>query len=445
MEKESADNEADGLLSARQIANLVSLYLQNENFVVFQFYNAADTLKCIQSEALDLAILDVMLPDMNGFQLCREIREKYQYPVIMLTAKGEETDKITGLTLGADDYITKPFLPLELVARVKAQPRRYKRYNGPINEDEKDIIIHSGLVLNIKTHECTLNEKPLSLTPTEFSILQILCRNIGNVVSAEELFHQIWKDEYFSKSNNTITVHIRHLRKKWETPLKNLSISKPFGGADIKLKSKLLKLSGVIFIFAVCVMLCFALYYLIDDTLNGSFVNWFDENYIITIEKDLTGLPVQNAPERRLNYPKIKELLLQVLVVSVTAWIAIVLTVAHFYSRSREKRSVTAVSRMIQRFMNTDTDVANIFPKEYAEISAQMTEIKSAMQRHEQRLKEETAGKNDLITYLAHDLKTPLTSVIGYLSLLDEAPDMPVQQRTRYVHIIWIRPAVWKA
>ena len=191
MEKESADNEADGLLSARQIANLVSLYLQNENFVVFQFYNAADALKCIQSEALDLAILDVMLPDMNGFQLCRKIREKYHYPVIMLTAKREETDKITGLTLGADDYITKPFLPLELVARVKAQPRMYKRYNGPINEDEKDIIIHSGLVLNIKTHECTLNEKPLSLTPTEFSILQILCRNIGNVVSAEELFHQI--------------------------------------------------------------------------------------------------------------------------------------------------------------------------------------------------------------------------------------------------------------
>lgn len=236
MEKESADNEADGLLSARQIANLVSLYLQNENFVVFQFYNAADTLKCIQSEALDLAILDVMLPDMNGFQLCREIREKYQYPVIMLTAKGEETDKITGLTLGADDYITKPFLPLELVARVKAQLRRYKRYNGPINEDEKDIIIHSGLVLNIKTHECTLNEKPLSLTPTEFSILQILCRNIGNVVSAEELFHQIWKDEYFSKSNNTITVHIRHLREKMGDSFEKPKYIKTVWGCGYKIE-----------------------------------------------------------------------------------------------------------------------------------------------------------------------------------------------------------------
>ena len=219
-----------------EIANLVSLYLQNENFVVFQFYNAADALKCIQSETLDLAILDVMLPDMNGFQLCRKIREKYHYSVIMLTAKGEETDKITGLTLGADDYITKPFLPLELVARVKAQLRRYKRYNGPINEDEKDIIIHSGLVLNIKTHECTLNEKPLSLTPTEFSILQILCRNIGNVVSAEELFHQIWKDEYFSKSNNTITVHIRHLREKMGDSFEKPKYIKTVWGCGYKIE-----------------------------------------------------------------------------------------------------------------------------------------------------------------------------------------------------------------
>ena len=121
-----------------EIADLVSLYLQNENFTVFKFYNAADALKCVQSETLDLAILDVMLPDMNGFQLCKKIREKYQYPVIMLTAKGEEIDKITGLTLGADDYITKPFLPLELVARVKAQLRRYKRYNNSTGGENKD-------------------------------------------------------------------------------------------------------------------------------------------------------------------------------------------------------------------------------------------------------------------------------------------------------------------
>lgn len=219
-----------------EIADLVSLYLQNENFTVFKFYNAADALKCVQSESLDLAILDVMLPDMNGFQLCKKIRESYQYPVIMLTAKGEEIDKITGLTLGADDYITKPFLPLELVARVKAQLRRYKRYNSPENEEEKDIIMHSGLVLNIKTHECTLNEKPLSLTPTEFSILQILCRKPGSVVSAEELFHQIWKDEYYSKSNNTITVHIRHLREKMGDSFEKPKYIKTVWGCGYKIE-----------------------------------------------------------------------------------------------------------------------------------------------------------------------------------------------------------------
>ncbi len=197
-----------------EIADLVAVYLENENYTVRKFYKGNDALTCIENEALDLAILDVMLPDTDGLQICQFIRKKHNYPIIMLTAKGEEIDKINGLALGADDYITKPFLPLELVARVKAQLRRYKRYNsGPVPEEE-DILVHSGLVLNIKTHECILNEKPLSLTPTEFSILRILCQEKGNVVSSEELFHRIWGDEYYSKNNNTITVHIRHLREK---------------------------------------------------------------------------------------------------------------------------------------------------------------------------------------------------------------------------------------
>lgn len=219
-----------------EIADLVALYLENENYEVFKFYNAADALECIQNEKLDLAILDVMLPDMSGFLVCQKIRESYCYPVIMLTAKGEEIDKITGLTLGADDYITKPFLPLELVARVKAQLRRYKRYNSG-TEKSDDIIVHSGLVLNIKTHECTLNEKPLALTPTEFSILQILCEQKGNVVSAEELFHQIWGDEYFSKSNNTITVHIRHLREKMGDSFEEPKYIKTVWGCGYKIEN----------------------------------------------------------------------------------------------------------------------------------------------------------------------------------------------------------------
>jgi len=197
------------------IADLIEVYLQNENYTVFKYYSAKEALACTETTKLDLAILDIMMPEINGFSLCQKIREQFTFPIIMLTAKDEETDKITGLTLGADDYITKPFRPLELVARVKAQIRRYKKYNSAkALEETRFVLTYSGLELNTKTHECLLNERTVSLTPTEFSILLILMERKGTVVSAEELFHEIWQDEYYSKSNNTITVHIRHLREK---------------------------------------------------------------------------------------------------------------------------------------------------------------------------------------------------------------------------------------
>ena len=222
----------------REIADLVALYLENENFTVYKYYTGREAVSCIEKEKLDLAILDVMLPDMGGFQICQFIRREHNYPVIMLTAKGEEIDKITGLTLGADDYITKPFLPLELVARVKAQLRRYKRYNIGARQEKEDnnIIIHSGLVMNIKAHECTLNEKSLELTPTEFEILKILCQKKGTVVSSEELFHQIWGNEYYSKNNNTITVHIRRLREKMGESFEEPKYIKTVWGVGYKIE-----------------------------------------------------------------------------------------------------------------------------------------------------------------------------------------------------------------
>lgn len=220
----------------QEIADLVTLYLQSENYEVLKYYTAREALECIRKEAPDMAILDVMMPEINGFQLCRIIREQHTYPVIMLTAKGEEIDKINGLTLGADDYITKPFRPLELIARVKAQLRRYKHYNTGTDQTEQ-LISHSGLVLNTRTHECTLNEKPLTLTPTEFSILSILCRQKGSVVSAEDLFHQVWGDEYFNKSNNTITVHIRHLREKMNDSFEDPKYIKTVWGCGYKIET----------------------------------------------------------------------------------------------------------------------------------------------------------------------------------------------------------------
>lgn len=219
----------------KEIADLVALYLESEGFTVFKFYQAMDALRCIEKENLDLAILDVMLPGISGFQICRKIRESHCYPVIMLTAKGEEMDKITGLTIGADDYITKPFLPLELVARVKAQLRRYKRYNTG-TQAEEDVFICGGLVLDEKKHSCTLNEKPLSLTPTEFSILSILCKSHGKVVSAEALSQQVWGDAYFCKNTNTVTAHIRHLREKLGDSFENPKYIKTVWGYGYKIE-----------------------------------------------------------------------------------------------------------------------------------------------------------------------------------------------------------------
>lgn len=218
------------------IADLVEVYLNNEGFKVHKFYNGREALECVRLKQLQLAILDVMLPDIDGFTLCRKIRENHNFPVIMLTAKEEEIDKITGLTLGADDYMTKPFKPLELVARVKAQLRRFTKYNYTEALSEKKLIEISGLVLDRDTHVCTLNEKPLALTPTEFSILWVLGSNRGRVVSSEELFSEVWGDKYFSSSNNTVMVHIRHLREKMHDSAEHPKYIKTVWGVGYKIE-----------------------------------------------------------------------------------------------------------------------------------------------------------------------------------------------------------------
>ena len=195
------------------IADLVEVYLKNEGYTVHKFDNAADALACVERDALDLAILDVMLPDMDGFTLCQKIRERHLFPILMLTAKVEDMDKITGLTLGADDYITKPFNPLELVARVKTQLRRYTRYNpGGGGESVQDYDIR-GLQISKATHKCVLFGEELALTPLEFSILWYLCSRQGKVVSSEELFERVWGEKYMD-SNNTVMSHIARLREK---------------------------------------------------------------------------------------------------------------------------------------------------------------------------------------------------------------------------------------
>lgn len=214
----------------KEIADLVEVYLKNEGYQVFKFYNAADALNCVNTRPLSMAILDIMLPDMDGFTLCRTIRENHLYPIIMLTAKVEDMDKITGLTMGADDYITKPFSPLELVARVRTQLRRYTRYNPSRHlPDETDTFDIKGLHISRSDHKCFLNEKEVSLTPIEFNILWYLCERRGNVVSSEELFEAVWGEKYLD-NNNTVMAHIARLREKLHEPPRRPKIIKTIWG-----------------------------------------------------------------------------------------------------------------------------------------------------------------------------------------------------------------------
>ena len=204
----------------KTITDLVGIYLENEGYTVTLAYNGADASKLILEQEFDLAILDIMLPDIDGYELLRTIRSEYTYPVIMLTAKDSQKDKIEGLSLGADDYVVKPFRPLELVARVKAQLRRYTDYGSRDQADDEGevasspIISFNGLEINRDARTVKVDEQPVRCTPIEYSILLYLVEHRGHVVPVEELFTAVWHEEFMPGSNNTVMVHIRHLREK---------------------------------------------------------------------------------------------------------------------------------------------------------------------------------------------------------------------------------------
>lgn len=218
----------------KEIADLIEVLLQNEGYETLKFYNAVDAYKEIQSnQKIDLAVLDVMMPGINGFALCEKIRKDFTWPIIMLTARTEDVDKITGLSIGADDYVTKPFNPLELLARVKAQLRRYKKYDAKKTEDE--IFFSNGLTINKPEHTVKLFDENISLTPTEFDILWLLCKNAGTVVASERIFEEVWKEDYLD-CNNTVMVHIRRIREKLKEPPRNPKIIKTVWGVGYKIE-----------------------------------------------------------------------------------------------------------------------------------------------------------------------------------------------------------------
>ena len=196
-----------------KILELIEIYLKNEDYIIKRATSSEQALKYIKEKEFDLAILDIMLPGENGYYICDKIRESYNYPIIMLTAKDDESSKIKGLTFGADDYITKPFLPGELVARVKAQLRRYNNYNLKTKEGTGNILSYQNVDLNIKSREVLVDGQKIDLTPIEFIILKSLLEKKSEVLESEDLFCKIYPDEYYIR-NNTVSVHIRHIREK---------------------------------------------------------------------------------------------------------------------------------------------------------------------------------------------------------------------------------------
>lgn len=218
----------------KQIVEAIDIYLTGEGFQVIKAYDGYEALEYLEGNQVDLLIVDVMMPGLDGIRTTLKVRENSSIPIIILSAKSEDADKILGLNIGADDYITKPFNPLELVARVKAQLRRYTRYNSSQEKAPgSEVIDFNGLVIDRGTHQCTLYDKELNLTPIEFDILWMLCSNRGQVISAERLFETVWGEKYLDR-NNTVMVHIRRLREKMGEPSRDPRFIKTVWGVGYK-------------------------------------------------------------------------------------------------------------------------------------------------------------------------------------------------------------------
>lgn len=201
----------------RAIVEAIEIYLVQEGYQVYKAYDGREAIEILETEEIHLLIMDIMMPKLDGIHATMKIREKYSIPIIMLSAKSEDVDKILGLNIGADDYVTKPFNPLELTARVKSHLRRYTKLGSISGGMEEDAQIYQagGLVMNDATKEVTVDDEPVKLTPIEYNILLLLVKNPGKVFSINQIYESIWNEEAIG-ADNTVAVHIRHIREKIE-------------------------------------------------------------------------------------------------------------------------------------------------------------------------------------------------------------------------------------
>ena len=220
----------------KEIVEAISIYLKQEGYNVICAYDGVEALHIAEKEEIHLIILDIMMPKLDGIHALLKLREKSVIPVIIISAKSEDADKIRGLNVGADDYITKPFNPLELVARVKSQLRRYTKLGGMEKSDES-VLINGAITLNKKQKMVTVNDEVVKLTPTEFKILQLFMENIGMVFSSAQIYERIWEEDAYA-TENIVSVHIRRLREKIEINPKNPDYIKVMWGVGYRMEKK---------------------------------------------------------------------------------------------------------------------------------------------------------------------------------------------------------------
>ena len=217
----------------KEIADLVEIHLVSDGYKVFKANSAKEGMKIFESNEIQLMILDIMMPEIDGLTMCEMVRKTSNIPIIMLSAKSTDLDKIVGLSTGADDYMIKPFNPLELMARVKSQLRRFTTFNGT-KEKEKEIIVVNNLIIDVENHIVKAYDEEVKLTPIEFKILSLFAGNPGKVFSTDEIFEQVWTEKMY-EANNTVMVHIRRLREKIEVNPREAQIIKTVWGVGYKI------------------------------------------------------------------------------------------------------------------------------------------------------------------------------------------------------------------
>lgn len=461
----------------KAIADLVGIYLKKEGFDVQIAYSGADAAKAILEQEFDLALLDVMLPDIDGFELLRTIRSSHTYPVIMLTARDAQQDKIEGLSLGADDYVVKPFRPLELIARVHAQLRRYTSYGSRAQAAESPTIQLDGLEINRDARSVTVDGAPVRLTPTEYSILLYLVEHRGSVVAVEDLFRGVERglyarlQQYGDGAYSPLARKDRRRRTKAALYQKRLGRRLHnritlFACEDLDMTKddrQAFDVPDRLFEYVRSVVdnraLATVLLFLLSLLLIG----------IDNIAGILTVLLVGFLLIDRF------EIVRRCMVIGGAAWamtlaigamalggiegpvlfdagfvfnmLGFVLALAvcvlflcgralyyQGYEQGEQHADCVLAARIQDRLIDHPDTWDNI-DGDFLEVEGALNRVRDRERKVQQALRDESHRKDDLVTYLAHDLRTPLASVVGYLSLLQEAPELPVEQRARFTGV----------